>query len=250
MADWPILVLTLAGDEVRRAPLVAALDDAGLSYELFEGIDGRKGLPARYEPLIDRERACHLLRRPMSDGEFACALSHRAIHQMVLERDLPGAIVLEDDALLNPGFAEFVQYGAYRDVPLTLIYHNFARAMPFGRRSAGSFAIMRRIANKATGAMAYAVRADAAAGLVKAATPVTKQADWPCDLYNLGTWFLVPSLVGQRLDNDDISHLRSERSRLRDLMGSSRAERTGYDSLGQWFRERISVRIGRQRGCR
>ncbi|WP_347137583.1 glycosyltransferase family 25 protein [Paracoccus sp. SSK6] len=250
MTDWPILVLTLAGDEGRRAPLVAALDSAGLSHELVEGIDARKGLPAQYEAMVDREHARQALRRPMSDGEFACALSHRAIHQMILDRNLPGAIVLEDDALLDRHFADFVRAGLYRDVPMALIYHNFARALPFVRRSVGSFAVMRRVANKATGAMAYTLRADAAARLVQAATPVRRQADWPCDLYGLGAWFLVPRLVEQRPDNDETSHLRAERSRLRDLMGSRRSERSGYASIGQWLRERVSVRVGRQRGSR
>ena len=69
-----IFVLTLEGAEHRRRTLMKQLDDQGLSYELFFGIDGRNGLPEEYEKLIDCQSAQETLGRPMGDAEFACAL--------------------------------------------------------------------------------------------------------------------------------------------------------------------------------
>ncbi len=79
-----IFVLTLAGAEDRRGPLVKQLDDQRLSYELFFGIDGQNGLPAEYENLIDRQSAQENLGRPMSDPEFACELFHNKIYHKII----------------------------------------------------------------------------------------------------------------------------------------------------------------------
>ena len=42
---WPIFVLSLEGDEARRAPLLDTLAKMGLDAEVLIGVDGRGGLP-------------------------------------------------------------------------------------------------------------------------------------------------------------------------------------------------------------
>ena len=54
---WPIIVLSLDGEDARRAPLLERLAALGLPFEVFIGIDGRKGLPPRWEAEIDRNAA-------------------------------------------------------------------------------------------------------------------------------------------------------------------------------------------------
>lgn len=112
-ATWPIVVLTLPGDEERRAPLVKELERLGLAYELFTGVDGRRGLDEQWESEIDRAAARRYLGYDMTDGEFACALSHREIYRMVVERGWSGAVVLEDDAILGESFAAFLRGDHY-----------------------------------------------------------------------------------------------------------------------------------------
>jgi len=58
----------------------------GLQYELFFGVDGRRGLPAEHEPLVDRSARINAGSRPMSDPEYACALSHLMIYRRIVER--------------------------------------------------------------------------------------------------------------------------------------------------------------------
>ena len=68
-ATWPIVVLTLPGDEERRAPLVKELERLGLAYELFTGVDGRRGLDEQWESEIDRAAARRYIGYDMTDGE-------------------------------------------------------------------------------------------------------------------------------------------------------------------------------------
>ena len=243
--DWPILVLTLEGDDERRQPLLDALNDADLSYQLVIGVDGRRGLSAEYQMLVDRDTAQTRTGRPLSDGEFACALSHRQIYHHILESDLPGAIILEDDAIIQPGFAEFIRSRQYQRVPMVLLDFGFGRALPFRRiRVAGGD--LRR-ATQATMTNAYSVSANVAGQLFRATTPVTYFADWPVDLYHLKAWLMAPRLVTHEAPGQGQSHLEIQRAALaKTASKASRNERT----LAERFRRRLSVRVGRAKGQR
>ena len=85
-AIYPILVLTLQGDDDRRSLLTSALDQKSLDYELIYGVDGRAGLTPEHEPWIDRNLALIRMGRRLSDGEFACALSHLQMYDLILKR--------------------------------------------------------------------------------------------------------------------------------------------------------------------
>lgn len=243
MTDWPILVLTLPGDDTRRAPLLDQLAGFGLSYQLFMGVDGRSGLPAQYEAMIDRAMARARLGRDMSDGEFACALSHRAIYDHVRKSGLPGAIVLEDDARLEPDFSRFVASRDYQSVPMVLIDFAFGRAFPLLRRKvAGGH--LHRAAVQATVTTAYSVSAGAAVRLLDRTSPVSHPADWPCELFELGAWLMVPRLARHDAPGARVSHLDKGRP----AAGTSKARRPG--GFLRWLRSRISVRVGRAKGQR
>jgi glycosyl transferase family 25 len=184
--DWPILVLTLVGDDARRQPLLTQLAEAGLSWQLLMGVDGRRGLPAEYLPLIDREAAQQQLRRPMTDCEFACALSHRTIYQTILDKGWAGAVVLEDDAILTPDFAEFLRGGFHRVKTMALLDYRFGRALRWQRRRVGRWTLY-RAAQRATLTSAYTLSRKSAADLLAVTTPVSQAADcmiwtpgWSC----------------------------------------------------------------------
>ncbi|MDO5706250.1 MAG: glycosyltransferase family 25 protein [Paracoccus sp. (in: a-proteobacteria)] len=244
MLDWPILVLTLRGDEARRQPLVDALTRIDLPYELFLGVDGRAGLPEEFHNLIDRDGALARRGKSMTDGEFACALSHRAMYQYILERGLPGAIILEDDAILEPGFAAFVRSGDYRLVPMVLMDFAFGRAIPFLRRKVCG-GHLRKAAVQATVTTGYCVSESTARKLLSATTPVSQPADWPCNLYDLEAWLMVPRLVRHEAPGQRMSHL----DRQRDANAAAMVPRQAL-SFAEMLRRRFSVRVGRRKGQR
>ncbi len=247
---FPIFVLTLVGDDERRAPLVKQLQDIGLPYELVFGIDGRDGLPTEAETLIDRERTIYHMGRPMTDGEFACALSHRSIYKRILDEGLPGAIVLEDDAVLKDGFAAFVLERDYLKAPMILIDCAYPRAMRFRSRRVASGTLY-RCANQPTMTTAYCVSAPVAEKLLAATTPVRVTADWPTSLYHLGAWIMTPRLATHEPPNPKrMSHLDAERSKLQSETAFDRPRIAGTSGLSAKLRRRLSRRVGRDRGAR
>lgn len=242
-ADWPILVLTLDGDDARRQPLLDQLDAAGLPWQLFFGVDGRRGLTAEYLPLIDREAAQRRLKRPMTDAEFACALSHRKIYQTILERGLAGAVVLEDDAILTPDFAAFLQAGLHRVDSMALLDYRFGRALPWQRRRAGRWGLY-RAAQRATLTSAYTVSRRSAQDLLAATTPVSFAADWPADLYELRAWLVVPRVAQHNEPGQGPSHLADARSGV-----EARTKDAGrYLDADYWrglLRRKLARKVGR-----
>lgn len=244
MQRWPIFVLTLPGDEERRAPLLRRLDGFGLDYELFMGVDGRAGLPDDYRGMVDPDAARDRLGYSMTDGEFACALSHRAIYAKLCDDDLPGAIILEDDAQLADGFADFIRSDCYQKLPMTLIDYAFGRALPLLRhRSAGGQPWVLRRAVQGTVTTAYTLRQDAARRLLDATTPVSHPADWPVELFQVGAWMCVPRLAWHDAPGQRVSHLDKERQ-------SDKVPKRQKRGFWGSIRSRISVRVGRAKGQR
>lgn len=50
-----------------------------------------------------------LMKRPISDGEIGCALSHRRIWQQIVEKDIAYALILEDDVTIDKRLVELLK---------------------------------------------------------------------------------------------------------------------------------------------
>ncbi|PRY92750.1 glycosyl transferase family 25 [Hasllibacter halocynthiae] len=132
-------------------PLLRELGRQGIEHQLFFGADGRQGLSSEMKREVDRPGTLRELRRPMTDGEYACALSHRAIHRRIVADDLDAALVLEDDAIVSPRPGAFVEAGGLFVRPMILLDRQRVRVVrssgdpfpPFGRlwRVVGSSAL-------------------------------------------------------------------------------------------------------------
>lgn len=247
-APYPIFVLTLDGDEQRRAPLLSRLDAMGLKYELCYGVDGRQGLSDEYEAMIDRAGTEDFAGRPLTDGEFACALSHRSFYQRIVKENLPGAIILEDDALLSDGFANFVRAGDYEKAPMVLLDYAFGRALPFMSRQVAS-GMLRKSAKQATTTTAYSISNPTAQKLLEATTPVRCVADWPFSLYHLDAWLMEPRLANHNPpETPGNSHLFSDRKAI--AKPSKKPQIPGTTGFFAACRARISIRVDRAKGQR
>lgn len=126
----PVYILTLADAAERRQPLVDALAEMRIPFTLWPAIDGRQGLPAEYEPLIDRAAARKKQCREMGNGEFACALSHHFIYRDIVAQQAPIALVLEDDARIGAELRDFLDHLHRDDFDLLLLDHAKTRVVP------------------------------------------------------------------------------------------------------------------------
>jgi len=133
----------------------------------------------------------------MSDTEYACALSHAAVYGHILENNLSGAVVLEDDATVGQSFRRFVLEGHCRNYGMVFLAHSVAWAYRGTRQELFPGGAVHRMATIPAWTMGYSVRADAAAKLSELLKPVRVPADfWPCDLAKLGAHIAHPSMVG------------------------------------------------------
>ncbi len=97
-------VINLDGSDKRMQEMRAELDREGVSFTRVSAVDGR-GRLAQSFPEYRARRAVGFLDRELLGGEVACSLSHLACVHEFLKTDAPYALILEDDSVLEPGFA-------------------------------------------------------------------------------------------------------------------------------------------------
>ena len=238
---WPILVLSLSDAEVRQAKIGAALEARGLDFAFFDAVDGRNGLTPEHEAEIDRNATPAAFGREMSDTEYACALSHMAMYRHLLEIGAPGAIILEDDAILTPLFDDFLAAQGYLKGDLVQMDHLHGDIWrfetPLRLTSEIMLAPAARNASLTTG---YSISARGARHFLDTGLPLCRTADWPSDPTALGALLCLPRVVDHP-PFDTGSYIEAERTELRGQgSGSNRALRFLRASYWKrwWFKRR------------
>ena len=248
--EWPIFVISLSDSVDRRDNILRQFHEVGININFIDAIDGRKGLPSIYDDKIDRDGAFSILGRNMSDGEFACALSHRMAYEKVINSNLPGAIILEDDAIISDEFAEFMAERLYLRYEFVQFDYDRAFCWKKSIEKASSRIKIGSLWKDTYLATGYSLSRDAAAYIIQSSSPIKGVADWPCALSPLEPAVTIPRLVRQPDPNNDEDHslLKSDRDLLMLNMDKkiNRASRFFKRSYWKtWFVKRFLVtRIG------
>lgn len=98
-SEISVLVLTLRDSVDRQARIKKALDQGGIEFEFFWGVDGRK----EHHPLMDCYDAPKRMRtkgQPMAPGQLGCFASHFNIWARS-DSENKSFIVLEDDVVFD-----------------------------------------------------------------------------------------------------------------------------------------------------
>jgi glycosyl transferase, family 25 len=209
---YEVFVLTLEDDVSRRARLLARLERFCIPFRLHLAIDGRSGLPQMMEPLIDRAHAEAAIRRRVTDAEWACALSHRAIYQRIVDEDLPGAVILEDDARIGPRLARFIQGQGYLAAEIVLLDHHLLKPALARPKPVPGPALLLHLRKNPCLTTGYSISRRAAEMVLGQTSPLRGLADWPCDITRLGAMAAMPRLVGHPPFQSEASHIRPERT--------------------------------------
>jgi len=90
-----VFVINMARSTERRASMEQQLSLLNLDYEIVEAVDGSK---LSYTDIMRETRP---LNYALSCGEVGCALSHINIYRRITSEDIPLALILEDDALID-----------------------------------------------------------------------------------------------------------------------------------------------------
>jgi glycosyl transferase family 25 len=243
----PIFVLTLEEDRARRQPLLDRLADLGLEHQLFFGVDGREGLPAEYETMVDRSARIERTRRSMTDGEYACALSHLLLCRQIVERGIPRAIVLEDDALVGTALAAFTRGELRIPGELVLLDHSNGSFLRRGRIRVASDRDAYRIAVAPHLTTGYALTVGAARHFLDRGLPVRQRADWPFEIHRMESYAVHPRMVDHVDPETGPSLLRDERRLARAAQAQglppTRESRLGPAYWLRWWRKRGHTRL-------
>ncbi len=193
-ADLAIWIISLTDSTERRQILTKKLTDWQCNHNVFDAVDGRSGLPAELEAQVDRSAARRAMGRDLSDGELACALSHRLVCAKFLASQAKWGLILEDDAILSDDLLTFLTGGYFKAAQMMVLFHQNARVFRQKTSLFGDY-YAQRLAVSPFGAVGYTVSREAATRLVSDATPVRHTADWGTDLSRLGAVAVSPQLI-------------------------------------------------------
>jgi glycosyl transferase family 25 len=91
----PVFIISLTRATDRRESIGAHLKKLGVEFEFVDAVEG-KAMPATE---IQRLLAPGV---SLSPGQVGCYLSHLEAYRRIVERQIPVALILEDDARLSP----------------------------------------------------------------------------------------------------------------------------------------------------
>lgn len=106
--DLKVLVLTLRQSTDRQAHIKGLLDDAGIPFEFFYGVDGRVDADPSLN-MYDKRKRLRVKGEEMTPGQLGCFASHFNIWKSCLKEN-KNYVVLEDDVLFDRDrFLSFIQ---------------------------------------------------------------------------------------------------------------------------------------------
>ncbi len=243
---WQVFVVSLHDATDRRDKIKRQLSACSIPFEFVDAIDGRAGLAAKHEPLIDRPGTEVQFGRRMTDAEYACALSHMSIYSRIIEGNLPGAIILEDDAIIGPLFAKFYQNRAYATADLIQLDHMHGDIWLFSKRKPLIEGVeISRAARNASLTTGYSINGKAAAHILDHGLPLRGPADWPCDVTVLNAMLALPRVVDHPVWENGASAIEVERKAIVPTkMGGNRSFRFFKRTYWRrWWFKRRTVRV-------
>lgn len=99
-------VIHLERSEHRVENVSALLSHKACRLEVLDAVDAQRLVNKGRDFISDRPLFWPTYPFVIGPGEIGCFLSHRKAWQRIVDEDLPHALVIEDDAVFLPGFAE------------------------------------------------------------------------------------------------------------------------------------------------
>jgi len=192
----PIIVVSLKDSLERRKAISNKLNSLELSFQFYNAVDAREAIPTKYEKIIDRALTLQCYGAPMNGAEYGCALSHYCVYEYIVSNGFDGAIVLEDDAIIDVNFKQFVLDGHHRKFDMLFLAHGDSFVYKYSRqRLFRNFSAYKAAINPSS-TTAYFISVNVAHNLLNTMIPIRRPADnWPFDLTKINTAVTDPSII-------------------------------------------------------
>ena len=105
----PVFVISLPASVDRRAHMRKMLDPLPLQYEFVDGVDGKQLSAEELNQVYDEKTAEIYCGRGLCLEEIGCYMSHVKAYEMISQRNISEALILEDDVYLSPDLIPFLE---------------------------------------------------------------------------------------------------------------------------------------------
>ena len=174
----PIFVISLERDVERRDAMRREL--AGFDFEFFDAVDGNALDEREYRHRMQTGWWRIMRGRELAPGQIGCLLSNWLIWQRMVATGTPCAIVLQDDARLEDGFAVIVEEILKADAEWDIVNLAPKRRYPIDRMLAVLDGVrwLVRYRRRFGGAVGYLIRLEAAEALLHYCWRIRAPIDW------------------------------------------------------------------------
>lgn len=104
-----IIVLTLPDARERQASIERQMSSLGLAFRFFYGTYGKDITDEQKAAIFDRAKSLKTIGYEMSPNEIACAWGHCRIYREIADREIPEAVIIEDDAILHQDLPRVIE---------------------------------------------------------------------------------------------------------------------------------------------
>ncbi|WP_017444656.1 glycosyltransferase family 25 protein [Gayadomonas joobiniege] len=96
-----VFLINLDSSQDRYAFMAKQLTALAIPFERVAAVDGRILSKSEIDAVYSTKQNQNRYFKPLNNGEIGCYLSHRLIWQKIIGQNLPWAIILEDDSIIN-----------------------------------------------------------------------------------------------------------------------------------------------------
>lgn len=180
LADLPIWLINLPGSVDRREAMEAKLEKLGLTYRLFEAVNGRQDWD-RLQSSIDIPSFERNVGRTIMPGEIGCYHSHLGVWRQLVESDASAGLILEDDVIFHDDFVDAANAALAVVNRWDIVKLNHIRAkFPVTKVALGDWQLAAFL-GAFTGTGAYLVTKQAAEKMLNSFLPIVRPIDHEID---------------------------------------------------------------------
>lgn len=203
-------IINLEKEKTKKKYMVDMCNRFKLDFEICKAIDGSKLSSTFLKENIYDYPNCFLTK-----GEIGCALSHYNIYKEIINRRLPYALILEDDAIIDNRTIEFINaFKKNKKQGIFLLTGDFLyiKNKKFNMKNFTIFYVIK--ASRTTG---YIITQEVAKKLAEFLIPIRYEADMfeifsSCT--NINIYGTIPHLIETNDKNKICSSIEKERAPL------------------------------------
>ncbi len=188
MKTLPVFVLTVK-NSIRESQIKKRLDYLKIKYKIIYAVNGHNKENYNYlNKIYDKKKSHYLLGRYLSYPEISNAEGHLNICKIILKKKIKNAIIMEDDCYPSKELKFWIKQGGFFNnniYDVIQFYHKFGLVTKNPVHKIKKFGIYKTCFTVPY-ATCYQVSMRACEFFVNKNKFITRNADWPINLYNSG----------------------------------------------------------------